>query len=114
MRQSPMSGGKLILLSIACAVAPFVIELIADGGPGNFGKAETGWAALMSGFFLWPLGLILFLIGIKRAIFNDGKSSIGTQNHYPDIPPTPAVATWNMNATDTNSAPTVPDVHLPQ
>jgi hypothetical protein len=67
-----VSGGKLILLSITCAFAPVVLELLSVG-PSNFGDPETGYALVFSGFLLWPLAVILCLIGLKRLLVNTFK-----------------------------------------
>lgn len=65
------SGLKLIVASLVCAATPPILEMISVGGPSKFGDPETGYTMVIWGFVLWPLALILFLIGIKRLLFDN-------------------------------------------
>lgn len=68
------SGLKLVIASIICALVPPFFEMISVGGPSKFGDPETGYVMVFLGFFLWPTALILFLIGIKRLLFDNTKT----------------------------------------
>jgi hypothetical protein len=67
---APASGGTLLLAALLCAVAPVILEMIGDGGPSHLGDPETGYAMVFTGFVLWPLALMLVLIGLKRILAN--------------------------------------------
>ena len=65
------SGYRLIIYAIILALLPALLELITGGGPSKFGDPETGFAMIFSGIVLWPIAFIMFIIGIKRIIFDN-------------------------------------------
>ena len=103
MKSSVSSGVKLIVLSIVCALLPYIIEILNDGGLSHYGDPETGYAKAAAAFFFWPIGIILFIIGVKRIIYSDdgGEKS-------PAIAPktsndTPKLNSWNIRESDKHS-----------
>jgi hypothetical protein len=80
-----ISGSNLLIIAVVLALVPILMEVISDGGPSRLGDPETGWTMVETGFFMWPVALILFLIGKK------GLISVSTSDTHVNQPAAPKV-----------------------
>lgn len=60
-----------MIYAVICALIPVIIEFISSiFSSYKFGDPETGFMMMGLGLIFWPIAFILFIIGIKRLIFN--------------------------------------------